>query len=50
LTGKDENHPPEENWPRFFHLAEVPRNENLHLVIKVAYSNGETFENEVLID
>ncbi|MBE4909167.1 hypothetical protein IMZ08_13960 [Bacillus luteolus] len=41
---------PEEEWPRHFHVNQIEKYENMRLVIKVEYSNGEIFEKEVLID
>ncbi len=41
---------PEEEWPRHFHVNQIDKYENMRLVIKVEYSNGEIFEKEVLMD
>lgn len=41
---------PEEEWPRHFHVNQIEKYENMRLVIKVEYSNGEIFEKEVLMD
>ncbi|QOR67161.1 hypothetical protein IM538_03140 [Cytobacillus suaedae] len=38
---------PKEEWPRHFHLNQVKTYDDMRLVIKVVYSNGETFEKEV---
>lgn len=36
-----------ENMERFFHLNQVDKYEDIRLVMKVVYSNGETFEEEI---
>ncbi len=45
LEGQD--NPPDEHSVRFFHLNQQEQYENMRLVIRVTYSNGETFEKEV---
>lgn len=52
LIGEEEfeNHGPEEEWTRHFHMNQIKKYENMRLAVKVVYSNGETFEKEVLID
>ncbi|MCC3359205.1 hypothetical protein [Bacillus sp. REN16] len=45
LQGIEENG--SENMERFFHLNQVDKYEDIRLVMKVIYSNGETFEKEI---
>lgn len=51
LIGEEELQMADENPPeygeRFFHLNQIDKYEDIRLVIKVTYSNGETFEKEV---
>ncbi|MBE4909190.1 hypothetical protein IMZ08_14075 [Bacillus luteolus] len=44
---EDQNQPEDEIWPRFFHLADVERKDNMRYTIKVIFANGETYEKEV---
>jgi hypothetical protein len=44
---ENQNQPEDEIWPRFFHLTEVEKKDNMRFTIKVIFANGETFEKEV---
>ncbi len=41
---EEEEHP---NRPRHFHLTEVEQYEDMRVVLKVVYNNGDTFEREI---
>ncbi|MFS0824484.1 hypothetical protein [Bacillus sp. 1P02SD] len=51
LIGEEELQRVKENSPdsaeRFFHLNQVDKYENIRLVMKVEYNNGDTFEKEI---
>ncbi|WLD93999.1 hypothetical protein [Alkalihalobacillus sp. AL-G] len=46
IESDDENNPPDQSV-RLFNLNQVDRYEDMRLVIKVVYTNGETFKKEV---
>lgn len=46
IESDDKNNPPD-NRARLFHLDQMDKYDNMRLIVKVVYSNGETIEKEV---